>query len=118
MRTKEIQVMIKEGLFKSGSAYSRAMMEKLTKRARPSATFPRKTIKMQMAANLRLVDFQTHVNKVLHDKGLHIRSKDYCSEFVVLPRSKTAPVVDMYLNRAKNALESGTSLSAGRAKRK
>jgi hypothetical protein len=114
MRTKEIQKMIKEGLFKANVELSRKEVEKLTRRARPSSVFTRKTIKAQIASNLRLVEFQTGVNKQLHAKGLHLKSVDYYSSFRVLPRKETAAVIDMYYNRSDNALDSGNTLVEGR----
>lgn len=114
MRTKEIQKMVKEGLFKSNVELSRKEVEKLTRRARPSVAFSRKTIKAQIASNLRLVEFQASVNKQLHDKGLHLKSVDYCSSFRVLPRKETAAIVDVYYSRSDNALDSGNALAQGR----
>lgn len=120
MRTKEIQAMIKEGVFKPGTELSRDQVQRLTKRARPSAVFRRKTAKLQIVANLLLVEFQFNVNKQLHDKGLHLRSHDGYTQFHVLPRKKTGVVVDQYLSRAEGCRTSAVALAEGRlvAKRK
>jgi len=118
MRSKEIAAMIKEGLFKSGAVLDRTTVQKLTKRARPTATFKRKTIKNQLASNLLLVEFQTNVNKQLHTKGLHLRGEDYATSFRVLTRKQTAETVDFYNSVASGALNSAIALEAGRAKRK
>jgi hypothetical protein len=118
MRSKEITAMIKEGLFKSGVVLDRATVQKLTKRARPTASFKRKTIKNQLASNLLLVEFQTNVNKQLHDKGLHLRGEDYATSFRVLSRKQTATTVDFYYSKADGATSNFVQLVAGRAKRK
>jgi hypothetical protein len=116
MRTKEIKAMIKEGLFKSGTTLDRRTVEKLTRRARPSAVFNRKTIKMQIASNLKLVEFQHSVNNELHEKGLHLSSRDYYSEFYVVPRAKTGPIVSNYFSKALGASLTGQALQEGRRK--
>lgn len=118
MRSKEIAAMIKEGLFNSGVTFDRAQAEKLTKRARPTAKFPRKTIKMQMDSRLLLVEFQSHVNKQLHLKGLHLKAEEHTTSFRVLTRKQTAETVDYYNSVASGALNSAIALEAGRAKRK
>ena len=118
MRTKEIQKMIKEGVFNANVELSRKEVEKLARRARPTAVFVRKTIKGQVAANLRLVEFQTKVNKQLHDKGFHLKSVDYYSAFRVLPRKQSAAVVGTYFSRSVNSAGSAIALEAGISKRK
>ena len=118
MRSKEITAMIKEGLFKSGVVLDRATVQKLTKRARPTASFKRKTIKNQLASNLLLVEFQTNVNKQLHDKGLHLRGEDYATSFRVLSRKQTEATVSFYFSKAAGSLARFGQLTAGRAKRK
>lgn len=118
MRSKEITAMIKEGLFKSGTVLDRAAVQKLTKRARPTASFKRKTIKNQLASNLLLVEFQTNVNKQLHDKGLHLRGEDYATSFRVLSRKQTAITENFYFSKAAGASSNYIQLAAGRAKRK
>lgn len=116
MRSAEIRKMIKEGHFNARRKLSRSMMEKLVKRARPTAKFSRKTAKGQICSNLLLVQFQTAVNEQLQHTGKHLRSHDYYTEFHVMPKAKTKPVVESYYNRASASLACGMRLSKGRAK--
>lgn len=118
MRTKEIQKMIKEGVFNSGVVLTRDEVQSLTKRARPTAKFKRKTIKDQMASNLLLVQFQHNVNKQLHTKGLHLRGENYTTSFRVLSRAETANTVDYYYSKANGAIDNAEALEAGRSRRR
>lgn len=118
MRTKEIKAMITEGLFKPKAVISRAQMQKLAKRARPSVKFEKSSLKAVQKNNLRLLTLQTAVNKELHDVGLHLASRDYYTEFVVLPKKETGRIVQRYYNRADNAIYSGICLEEGRDTRR
>lgn len=118
MRTKEIKAMITEGLFKPKAVITRAQMQKLTKRARPSVKFEKSSPKAVQRNNLRLLSLQTAVNKELHDVGLHLSSRDYYTEFVVLPKKETGRIVQRYYNRADNAIYSGICLEEGRDTRR
>ncbi len=118
MRTKEIKAMIKEGVFNSSVELTRDQVQRLTKRARPSAVFRRKTAKLQIVSNLLLVEFQHNVNKQLHEKGLHLRSHDGYTRFRVMPRKETGVVVDQYNARADGCADAAFALAEGRARNK
>lgn len=112
MRKKNINKLIKDGLFNENKSYTRRQFTKFVKTIIPNAQTVRKTELDRNRADMALLKTQGLINKELHKEGLHLKSLNYFKEFYIVGHEDISKEITRYAQEAKAKQDAAIQLKA------